>query len=204
MIYNRNNLARGMTLTEVLIVVALSTMLMMGIMAVITQFYQLNDHLIAQRQAIAEAEHSMNQLVSNIRAMSFAFDGTYPLQERSTSSIAFFVDMNGNRVPDLVRYELRGDELEKDVYIATGSPPVIDIVTPDYTRLVAHSVQNHMLAVPLFLYTDHGGVPVLEDGSITSISYIELNLLVNVDPNRISQPTELYSSATPRNLQIIE
>ena len=204
MSYGNYNPTRGMTLTEVLVVVAISTMLMLGIMAAITQFYQFNGHLIAQRQAIAEAEIGMNRLVRDLRTMSFAFDGTYPLQARSTSSIAFFVDTTGNRVPDLVRYELRGDQLERDMHFATGSPPVIDMATPDATQLVARSVQNQALGTPLFSYTDHSGTPVPEGGSIANIAYITLHLLVNVDPNRIAQPTELRSSAAPRNLQIIE
>ncbi len=204
MINNYENLIRGMTLTEVLVVITLSTVLMLGIMTVVIQFYQLQGHLIAQRQAIAEAENGMNQLVRDLRTMSFAFDGTYPLHARSTTSIAFFVDVNGNQISDFVRYELRDKELEKDVHVATGVPPVINMDTPDYTQVIAHSVQNQVLGIPLFLYTDRSGVPVLEGQGVANISYIELNLHVNVDSNRITQPTELRSSAAPRNLQVIE
>ena len=195
---------RGLTLTEVLIVVTISTILMLGIFGTIVQFYQYNGHLIAQRQAIAEAELGMNRLVRDLRTMSFAFDGTYPLHARSSSSIAFYVDSTGNRIPDLVSYEIRDGALIRDTFIATGTPVQINYDSPDQTQIISQSVQNQVLATPLFSYTNREGELVGPDASLASIAFIQIQLLINVDPNRIMQPTELRSSAAPRNLQIIE
>lgn len=196
--------ARGFTLTEVLVVVTLSTLLMLGIMGAIVQFYQYNGHLIAQRQAIAEAEFGMNRLVRDMRTMSFAFDGTYPLQARSSSSISFFVDTTGNRIPDLVTYEIRDTELVRETFIATGTPPVVDQTTPDRIEIISGSVQNHALNTPLFSYTNRDGVLVPGGASLANIAFIQLHLLINVDSNRIPQSTELRSSAAPRNIQTVE
>lgn len=198
------SLQQGLTLTEVLVVVALSTLLMLAIAGAVTQFYILNGHVIAQRQAIQEAERGMTQLLRDVRAMTFALDGTYPLQARSTSSISFFVDATGNGTPDFVTYAVRGDRLERDVHIATGTSLAVDTDTPDVTQVIAESVQNGVLGQPLFSYTTRSGVPATPSDPIPSIAFITLSLLVNVDPNRISQPTELRSSASPRNLQHIE
>ena len=197
-------LQRGLTLTEVLVVVALSTLLMLAIAGAITQFYTLNGHIIAQRQAIQEAELGMTQLLRDMRTMTFAEDGTYPLQARSTSSLSFFVDATGSGTPDFVTYTVRGDRLERDVHIATGTPITVDMDTPDFTQVIAEAVQNGVLSEPLFSYTTRGGTVATPSDPMPAIAYITLSLLVNVDPNRISQPTELRSSAAPRNLQHIE
>ena len=195
---------RGLTLTEVLVVVTLSSLLLLGMFSAIVQFYRYNGHLIAQRQAIAEAERGMNMMVRDLRTMNFAFDGTYPLQARSSSSISFFVDATNNRIPDLVTYVIRDDTLERDVHIATGTPPEIDMDTPSRTQTIARSVQNHVLDVPLFSYTNRDGEAVVDGTSVANIAFITMRLLINVDPNRITEPTELRSSAAPRNIQLIE
>ena len=188
----------GFTLAEVIIVVALSTMIMYAIFTQVLSFYQYHDYTLAQTNELYEAQRGMRFLVRDLREMTFADNGQFPLVEYASTSILFFSDVDRDQSVELVRYELVGTTLTKYTYDAAGA--VYSTTTPDATTVISNYVQNIIEGDPVFRYYDISGVEASGSTRVTDIRYITVDITVNVDPIRNPGEYTLRSSAALRNI----
>ncbi len=191
----------GLTLVEVLVVVGLSTVLMVTITLVVIQYYQYNDYLIAQRDAVANARQGMNIMTRDLREMAFAADGSYPLIERSEFSIAFFANVDNDDMIERVEYEVVANQLIRRIYKPSDNPPAYNLATSTEERVVASFVRNQFEDQPLFTYTDSSGATVASSSPLTTIRSVTIDIRINLDPGRIDESFALTSRVTPRNLR---
>jgi len=194
---------KGFTLVETIVVIALFSILTFTISQSIASFYRLNAYTIAQAYQVDTARRGVEQLVRDLREMTFADDGTFPLVSMGTTSIAFFSDIDRDDSVEYVTYTLQGTTLVKKVYNATGSPPMYNLTTPQETQTLSEYVQNALQATPIFVYYDADGNPATAASTVTDIRYISLSIIVNIDPIRDPGEYMLRSSAALRNLSQI-
>ncbi len=191
----------GFTLTEVIVVCAIFSLLFAAIMSTIVTFYRVNTYTLAQAQEVQHARRGMELLVRDIREMTFGDDGTYPLVEMSTNTIAFYSDIDRDNSVEYVRYFLATTTLYKYVYNATGTPLSYGTTTPNEQYIISEYVRNITQATSTFRYYMENNLPASATSTITDIRYIGVNLIVNVDPARTPGQFVIYSSAAPRNLK---
>lgn len=194
-----NKFIRGMTLVEMIVVVAIFTMLMLAVGESISSFYRFNAYTIAQAYQVQNARRGMEQLVRDLREMTFADDGTFPLARMEDNLVGFYSDIDRDNSVEYVEYELTGTTLEKRIYDATGTPPVYED-TPDETDVLSEYVQNINQNTPTFTYYDEGGNEATATSTVIDIRYIRAGLVVNIDPVRDPGEFTLRSSAALRNL----
>ena len=190
-----------MTLTEVIVVVAASTVLLLAVAGAVVYFYSYNATLIAQRQATDFAERGVRTMVQDLRAMSFANDGSYPIASYSDTHITFFLNVDGDDLVERVTYELNDESLEKTVFKPSGTPPQFDLTTPESTQTISDNVRNSTNSLPIFRYRNNLGEIITSTEQITDIRFIEIELQVNVNPERVLNDFTLQSSVSPRNLR---
>jgi len=188
-----------MTLVESVVVVALFTLIMGAVMMSIANFYSFNAYTLAQTYQVQNARRGLERLVRDIREMTYADDGTFPLARMEDNLIGFYSDIDRDDSVEYVEYELDAQTLEKRVYNAAGSPPVYES-TPSETYTLSEYVQNEGQGVTLFRYFDGDGNEATATSTVTDIAYVEAELIINIDPVRDPGEFTLKSSAALRNL----
>ena len=197
----------GMTLVEVIIVVTISTLMMLAITTAIQYFYQINGYQIAQSSEVTQVRQALKRWLRDVREMTFAADGTYPLALAQEHEIGFYADIDDDPEVEYVRYRITGtDELIREEFSPSGYPPVYNLVAaPERTFLISEYVHNVTQAIATFRYYDEAGVAIVNPNArITDVRYIEINLIVNVDPGRSPGEFLLQSGVGPRNLRDYE
>jgi hypothetical protein len=142
----------------------------------------------------------MDIMVRDIREMTFADDGSFPIARMEANRIGFYSDIDRDNSVEYVEYELATTTLSKRIYGATGNPPVYG-TTPESTHILSEYVQNLVQATSTFYYYDSEGNPVTVSSDITDIVYIAAQIIVNIDPIRDPGEFMLKSSAALRNLK---
>jgi len=198
------NLNKGMTLVEMIIVLALFTILSLAILNGIAAFYRYNAYSIAQSYQVDNARRGVEYLVRDIREMTYADDGSFPLVDMEDNRIMFYSDIDRDFSVELVEYELSGTTLYKNVYEAVGSPPVYDTSTTSLSTNISVYVQNDVQDIEIFKYYDGNGLLAATSTTVSDIRYIEVALIINIDPIRDPGEFLLRSSASLRNLKEYE
>ena len=199
---NRSQTYRqGFTVAEMLVVTALFTVLSLVVLNAIASFYRYNAYTVAQSYQVEHARRGVEFLVRDLREMTFADNGAFPLVAVASSSISFYSDIDRDFSVELVEYELAGTVLYKNIYNATGTPLAYNLNDPDETIVISEYVQNLLQSTPVFAYYDEEGVAIAFPGPVTEVRYVDVYLIVNIDPIRDPGEFMLRSSAMLRNLK---
>lgn len=190
----------GFTLLESMIAVAIYTLVMFAMFQSISTFYKFNAYSIAQSYQVDHARRGMDTLVRDIREMTFADDGTFPLAVMEANRIGFFSDVDRDNSVEYIEYRLATTTLRKYIYGATGNPPVYSAV-PESTHILSEYVQNLIQATSTFYYYDREGRLATATSTVTDIMYVGAQIIVNIDPIRDPGQFMLKSSAALRNLK---
>jgi len=201
----KHNTTRGFSFVEMLVVIALTTVLSAALLGGIASLYRFNSYAIAQAYQVTNARQGIEQMVRDLREMTYADDGTFPLASMSTSSVAFYSDIDRDNSVEYVQYSLIGTTtLVKRIYGATGSPPVYSTSSPESTTTLSEYVQNKLQSTPIFTYYDEYGSSTNASSTVTDVRYIKVNVIINIDPERDPGEFMLESSASLRNLKVYE
>ncbi len=196
-----NKGTKGFSLVEAMVVVALYSIIILVVMGSIAAFYRLNGYTLAQAYQVSNARQGMEQLVRDLREMTFADNGTFPLVIKSNYKVGFFSDIDRDDSVEYVEYELSTTTLEKRVYNASGTPPSYSTTHVDSVLHLSEYVQNKIQNTPMFVYYDGNGLPATATTTVTDIRYVQVSIIVNIDPIRDPGEFMLRSSASLRNLR---
>jgi prepilin-type N-terminal cleavage/methylation domain-containing protein len=195
---------KGFSFIEMLVASALVGLVSTALIGGIVSFYQYNDYAIAQAYQVYYARQGIDLMIRDLREMTYADDGTFPLVTMSSTSVSFYSDIDRDDSVEYVRYRLSTTTLVKNIYDATGTPPVYSTTTPSATTTLSEYVQNNIQSVPIFTYYDENGNEATATATVTDIRYVGVSVIVNIDPVRDPGQFMLYSSAALRNLKTYE
>ncbi len=192
----------GFTLVEVLVVIAINTLLFLVIVNSIVQIYQSNSYTSAQSNEIDSVRRGLTIWTRDTREMTFAANGAFPLAVVEDYRLAFYGDIDRDNSVEYVEYKLATTTLYKRTSNPVGYPAVYNVNTPDSTLILSEYVQNLNQSQVMFTYYNNSGNLILSPTSmISDIRYIRMSIIVNIDPLRSPGEFMLQSSATPRNLK---
>ena len=180
---------------------ALFTILSLVLAESIASFYRLNAYTLEQAYQVDHARNGIKQLVQDLREMTFADNGTFPLTVMEETRVGFFSDIDRDDSVEYVEYELVGTTLEKRIFNATGTSPTYDLSEPETVHIISEYVQNGLQNTPIFVYYDTSGAEASVSTTVTDIVYIGISIIVNIDPIRNPGEYMLRSSASFRNLK---
>jgi prepilin-type N-terminal cleavage/methylation domain-containing protein len=188
--------ARGFTLIEMLVIIAITSVVMLALTFLIQYFYKTNAYTLEQTQAVNSARLSVETAVHDLREASYGADGSYPIANAGTSTVTFYGSIKGTTAVEKVRYYLSGSTL----YRGTTEPSGASYAgQPETTTLVIDNIRNDA-ATALFSYYDADGNQLSAPVNVAQISSVRIYVLTDVNPNRAPDVYTLVGSATLRNL----
>ncbi len=194
--------SRGFTLVETVVAIAIYTILMLIVTSSIQTLYQVNGYQMAQSEEIDSARRGLVTWVRDAREMTFADAGAFPLVVVENYRLGFYSDIDRDDYVEYVEYSLSSTTLVKNTYNPSGTPLTYSTTTPDQTETLSIFVQNLDQGQPMFSYSNASGTTLVSpSASISDIRYLQMNLIVNIDPIRSPGEFMLRGSAAPRNLK---
>lgn len=192
---------RGFTLIEVLVAITIST-IAIGVVTYfaldVSQFgLNLGDRLETER----ELEMTLRSILTEIRSMGPADNGSYDIATASPTALTFFADIDGDRKFEQVRYFLDGTTLKKGVTVSQGTPATY----PPQNETVTEVVHYMVPGPALFTYYGAGNPAAMASLSapvnIGLIRLVQVRGTTDRNPATPPLPTTLSITATIRNLR---
>lgn len=192
------NFMKAFTLVETIIAVTIFLIVMLAVTGFIFYFYKTSTYNFQQISAVNSARRGMETMVKETREATYSDVGSYPIIEARKQSFTFYSDIDKDTKVERIRYFLEGTELKRGELEATGDVPKYKDENEKITVL-SDKVRNGEDAV--FTYYDENNNQVADLEIITDIKLVEINLIVNIDPNRPPDEFTLKSNAQLRNLK---
>lgn len=195
------HLHKGMTLVEMLVVIALMTILSGMISSSVYYLYKYNAYSLAQAAEVDNARRALSRMTNDLREMTYAEDGTFPLVVKDPHLVSFYSDIDYDDSVEYVEYELVSTTLYKRTYNAIGNPPTYNLSDPDEEIILSEYVQNFLEATSTFKYYNANGVELNASSLLTDVRYVRTHVIVNVNPIQAPGEFVLRTSVAPRNLK---
>jgi prepilin-type N-terminal cleavage/methylation domain-containing protein len=199
--YKNGKLLTGFTLIEVIITIAIFSVLIFGVSKMLADIFQNSNSQIATMDNIDYARSVSSRFVSEIRSAAY---GSYPLITAQDSNIKFYSSVGAvSGKVNMINYYVADTTLYKDVFTSSGSPPTYTISSH---TAVLKNLSNG--SAPLFYYYngDYDGVndiePLLQPVNITQVRFVKINLGIQNQINK-QNPSTFYltSGASIRALK---
>jgi prepilin-type N-terminal cleavage/methylation domain-containing protein len=191
----------GMTLLEMLIAISIYTVLMLAITTSITTLYRHNAYALEQSQEADNARRGVTQWNRDAKEMTTGEDGNWPISVITEHRLGYYSDTDQDDSIEYVEYVLEDTTLRKFIYNPIGSPATYNKTTPDRVEVLSEYVQNIGQATSTFFYFDNAGNQLTSASPIINVRYIQMQLIINIDPVRNPGEFMLRSSLAPRNLK---
>jgi len=190
----------GMTLVEMLMAIGVFAILMLAVFGAVSSLYSTNSYAIEQGAEVDNARRGVDQWNKDAKEMTTAEDGTWPLVVIEPYRLGYYSDTDQDDSVEYVEYILIDTTLYKYTYEPDMSGGY-DLTVPDKTETLSKFVQNNLQARPTFKYFDATGTELTVSSPIIQVRYLQMELIVNIDPNRNPGEFMLRSSLAPRNLK---
>jgi len=191
---------QGMSLIEMIVYIGIYSFVMLALTNALISFYQANRFTLEQMSQLENARKGTSSMIFSLRQAAYSASGAYPLEAVSPNSITFYSDIDDDGVIERVRYFLSGNTFERGVIKPVGIPAVYDSGSEIITNLSEY-VRNAELGVDVFTYFDTTGTQMTNPFIIINVRWIQVKLVVNVNPATMPNEFTLRSSATLRNLK---
>lgn len=188
-----------MTLIETVVWVAITLSAMLAIVTSVQYFYRTNNYAVEQAAAVSSAQRGIEAMVKTIREAAYSSNGAYPVIAMSSSSVAFYADIDNDPFIERLRFFVEGNSLKRGLIDPSGDPPVY--TNPESISSVSDYVRNFDQNVPTFRYYDLNGNLMTDLTDIAEVRFIETTIVVNINPFRLPNQFTLRSTAALRNLR---
>ena len=188
-----------MTLLETLVWVSITTMVMLTIIQSVQYFYRTNTYAVEQSAAITSAQRGIEDMVKRMREAAYSSNGAYPVIAVSSSSVAFYADVDTDPFIERLRFFVEDGSLKRGIIDPSGDPPVY--TNPEQISSVSDYVRNIDQNVTTFRYYDLNGTLMTNLSDISGVRFIEVTVVVNINPFRLPNQFTLRSTAAMRNLR---
>jgi len=190
----------GFTIIETLVVISAFVFIMVAITSSILYFYKSNTITLEQAYAINSARKGIEFMVRDIKEIIYSDEGAYPIISIDANSFYFYSDIDRDSSIERIRYFIDGTDLKKGITDASGDPPqYLDI--NETISVVSDSSRNIEQGISVFKYFDNQGNEIIDYANISDVAFVKVNLVVNINANRLPDEFTLRSSATLRNLK---
>lgn len=197
------NLVSGFTLVEILMSVAILSILVLIASTFQKDVFSLNSSLQSGLNAQIDARHVLKVMITELREIGPSALGAYPIETASSTGITFYSDIDNNGVKDKIRYFLDGRDIKRGVIVPSGNPVVYDGLNEKLTTLISDFMASSTR--PLFEYytSSYTGnsPPMPYPIDIQLIRLIKITAIIDKDPNRSPGELIISSQVNLRNLK---
>lgn len=188
-----------MTLIEALVWISILTGVLLALTTSLLYFYRVNKYAIEQSGAVTSAQGGIDKLVRVIREASYSSQGAFPIVSIDANDFVFYADVDTDLLIERIHFYIEGTALTQGVTDATGDPPAY--ASAETPSTLAEYVHNLDQGITTFRYYDGNGAEITDYAQRANVRFVQVNVTVNVDPNRLPNQLTLSSSAALRNLK---
>lgn len=194
---------KGMTLLEVVIAMAIFTLIISAIVGVFMSAFTTKDIVFEQLSVQNQGRKVVQDFVNELRGATYSSIGSYPLAEASTTEIIFYTNLNADSQRARVRYFLATTTLKKGVVLATGNPLTYVTSTEVITNVV--SSVSRSSSTPIFYYYDANfsgsQSPLAQPVNTSQVRVVGINLILDKNPNASPTSFTIQAKSEIRNLK---
>ena len=196
----KGNCIKGFTLIEILITVGIVS----GVLIIVSLFgldlYQFNSFLGESLEAESDIQRAFKTMIGEMRSISQSANGSFAIDQASSSSFSFYSDIDGDGLAEKVRYFREAGNLKKGTIESFGSPAVYNPNSEKISDFVSYVVSDN-----IFYYYNEDydgtqpflGYPI----DLSVIRLVKVKLIVDRDPITLPLPLEFSSFINIRNLR---
>jgi prepilin-type N-terminal cleavage/methylation domain-containing protein len=194
----------GFTLIETLITVFVSSMLAVGVIALVSSILTSSGKQGTLLYSADQARRVSFQIKQELRNAYTSSVGSYAITTANAQELIFYTDTDGDVGMERVRYFIQNGSLRRGVVDPSGNPLAYNFGS-EVVRDIQGGVANQ--ANPLFYYYDdtYDGTAenfLAQPVDVTDIRYIKLNLMVyNRGGNAGTGIFTVTAGSTIRNLK---
>lgn len=198
---------RGLTLIEILVVVALVGILSVVIGKFQADVFSYGRYFNNSLTTADSAQKLLRPMTEEIRSASPSNNGAYPIDSVGAYSFSFYSDIDNDGLKDWVKYSLSGTTLTKETIKPAGIPAVYNQASK-VSRTFMTGVQNQVEGIPIFTFYNEaytggaGGVVDPITGNIESIRLVGIKIRIDQDTKQLPPLIEVSSQVAIRNLKI--
>lgn len=197
------NTHKGFSLAELVITLAIVTAIGWGVTTLGRDIFLFNNIAQANLNAQVEGRRAVRFFSAELREASPSSLGAYPIAAAATSTITFFTDYDNDGIKEQIRYYLQNKNLMKGVIKPTGNPLTYNAANETLSTVVTDIANG--TSTPVFLYYDstYAGTttPLTLPINLTAVRLVQIQLVVDRNPNRSPNPLTVTSAITLRNLK---
>ncbi len=175
---------RAFTLVEMIVVIALTTLMIVALGSLLVYFYKTNAYVYQQATATIQARRGIDDAARYIREATYSSTGAYPIQSATASSLTFLANIDADEDLETVMYSINNGAFVRTV--GSASVTLSNFVT-------------NTTAPPVFRYYNAGGTELTLPVTLSQIASITTTLVIQVDTNRGPAAFTLTGKAVLRN-----
>ena len=190
---------RGTSAIEVIIYVAVFTLVSMAIMSMTRIVYKTHSFVNSQIVASADIRKSMETMSSLLRKATYSDAGAFPVESMGYNQIVFYANADTDPNIERVRFFLQGNDLVMGVINSSGTPATYN-PSNEVLKVISHNVYNTDMSINLFNFFDKDGNAITDLSDLLSVRTIKITLTVDNDPNKAPNSLQVSTRATVRNI----
>lgn len=196
---NKNKYSQGYTLIEMLVVIAIISIILPVLVSSISSLYHTHAKTLSRALAVVETTKGVKEVVRDVRAAVYAENGALPIVSIATSTLTLYSDTDNDGVAEQVRYFLDGESIRKGTIepTATATYPA----GSETFQTLIDRVINADTNTPLFRYYTATGTEITSSAQALEVRRVEILFIGASRFGSETSEVSLRSSASIRNLK---
>jgi prepilin-type N-terminal cleavage/methylation domain-containing protein len=195
-------LTKGFTLPEILITVAILTLVIGAIGAFQANIFSINRVIQAGINSQYEVKKILRPFTNEVRGATSSDNGSYALAEVGTTTFIFYSNVDADSKIERVRYFLDGQIFKKGITKSSGEPASYN---QDNEQIV--QVVHDVVAGNIFEYYDSNYDGTASSSALSfpvnpsEVRLVKINIQIDSDPNKEPSPIFVETQVSIRNLK---
>ncbi|MDP1884742.1 MAG: prepilin-type N-terminal cleavage/methylation domain-containing protein [Candidatus Moranbacteria bacterium] len=195
----------GMTIIEMMVAISIFTIAILGFTMLFMRSWKMNSYTIEMGQSSYAVSQGVNNMVSYLRKVRQADDGSYPIKSAAENDLVVFSDYDKDGVTERLHFYLQGGQIIMGITKPTTGIPKTYESSDQQIKVLAERIVN-TADEPIFYYYnkdypgDTANNPVAMPVDVSTIRLVRIFLKINIDPNRAPDNIETQSFVELRNL----
>jgi len=195
-------LTKGYSLPEIIITVAILTLIIGAVGAFQSDIFSLNRVIQVGLNNQYEAKKILKPFTNEVRGAVSSDTGSYALEEVGTSTFTFYSNIDNDAKIERVRYFLEGDTFKKGITESSGDPVSYDENNEQIVQVVHNVVSDNIFEYYDSNYDGTASTSALVfPVSPSQVRLVRVILEVDDDLNKEPAPLALETRVSIRNLK---
>lgn len=199
---------KGFTMVEAVVGIAIFTLLLFGIAALLINGLRSNAVLWEQLATQSDGRKVLREVVDVVRRVESSSVGSYAVETALTDELTVYANVDADTYRERVRFWLDDtvNILYKGVIKPSGNPLTYSSGN-EVVTVLARDVVNGDQGQPVFTYFDESytgnptSTPLSHPFGVTEVRVVRVQLELEEDPNATPVPLHVESTVHIRNLK---